>query len=191
MIKDLKAQLGSSMQAMRRFLQRPISVAQGTLTLGVPLVSLRKQSREEERQRVRRMRRDLYELMEQHSGSRQLMRHLDMVERSLRREGYAAVEALPVRVITKALAQLENLVRDWTKTGLAELRSRLAVMVKNRQLEAEQDAASTAAIELDMATQHSSADISEVDHATFEEMERSWIGEMPVGAAEAQAAAKR
>lgn len=191
MIKDLKAQLGSSMQAMRRFLQRPISVAQGTLTFGVPPVSLRKQSREEERQRVRRMRRDLYELMEQHPGSRKLMRHLDMVERCLRREGYAAVEALPVRVITKALAQLENLVRDWTKTGLAELRSRLAVMVKNRQPEAEQDAASTAAIELDMATQHSSADISEVDHATFEEMERSWIGEMPVGAAEAQAAAKR
>lgn len=191
MIKDLKAQLGSSMQAMRRFLQRPISVAQGTLTLGVPPVSLRKQSREEERQRVRRMRRDLYELMEQHPGSRKLMRHLDMVERCLRREGYAAVEALPVRVITKALAQLENLVRDWTKTGLAELRSRLAVMVKNRQPEAEQDAASTAAIELDMATQHSSADISEVDHATFEEMERSWIGEMPVGATEAQAAAKR
>lgn len=190
MIKDLKAQLGSSMQTMRRFLQRPVSVGKGTLTLGVPPSHLRKQAREEERQRVRRMRRDLYELMEQHPGSRELMRHLDMLERTLRRDGYTAVEVLPVRVVTKALAQLEKLVWDWSPTGLAELRSRLAVMVKNRQPEADQEAASTAAIELDMATQHSSADVSEVDHATFEEMERSWIGEMPAGAAAAQAVAK-
>ncbi|MBC8056172.1 MAG: hypothetical protein H7Y61_06300 [Rhizobiales bacterium] len=185
MIDDLKSQLGSSMQTMRRFLQRPISVKQGTLTLGVPAGSARAQAREEERQRVRRMRRDLYELMQQHPTSRQLMRHLDLVERTLRREGYAAVEALPVRVIAKALAQLEKLVWDWTPVGLAELRSRLAVMVKSRQPEAEQEAASTAALELEMATHHSPADVTEVDHAEFEEMERSWAGRMPTGPVQA------
>lgn len=190
MINDLKTQLGSSLKTMRRLLERPISVKQGTLTLGVTASNQRAQARDEERERVRRMRRDLYTLMQQHPDSRHLMRHLDMVERCLRREGYAAVEALPVRVITKALAQLETIVWDWTPTGLAELRSRLAVMVKDRQVEAEQEAASTAAAELDMATQHSAADVSEVDHATFEEMERSWIGQMPEGAAKAQADAK-
>ena len=190
MIKDLKAQLDRSIQTMQRFLQRPVSVKQGTLTIGVTASSLRKQAREQERQRVHRMRRDLFDLMQQHPGSRRLMRHLDMLERTLRKKGYAAVEVLPVGVVTKALAQLESLVRDWTPTGLAELRSRLAVMVKTRQSEAQQEAASTAAAELDMATQHSSADVSEVDHATFEAMERSWIGEMPPDAAAAQAAAK-
>ncbi|MES1161788.1 MAG: hypothetical protein ABUL50_01840, partial [Rhizobacter sp.] len=101
-----------------------------------------------------------------------------------------AVEALPVRVLAKSLMQLEKLVWDWSAPGLAELRSRLAVMVKNRQPEAEQEAASTAALELDLHTQHSAADVTEVDHAAFEEMERSWAGQMPEGVAQAVAAAK-
>ena len=190
MIDDLKSRLGSSMLTMRRFLQRPISVQRGNLTLGVPAASLRAQARDEERERVRRMRRDLYGLMQQHPGSRQLMRHLDLVERTLRREGYGAVEALSIRVITKALGQLEKLVWDWSTPGLAELRSRLAVMVKSRQLEAEQDAASTAAQALDAATQHGVIDVTEVDHAEFEQMERSWAGQMPEGVAKAMSQTK-
>ena len=192
MLNDLKAQLGSSMQTVRRFLERPISVKKGGLTLGVPASSQRAQARDEQRQRVRRMRRDLYELMQQHPGSRQLMRHLDLVEHTLRREGFAAVEKLPVRVIAKALTQLERLVWDWTPVGLAELRSRLAVMVKNRVPEAEQEAASTAALELDLVSHHTGGvtEVTEVDHAEFEEMERSWAGQLPAGAAAAIAQAK-
>ena len=190
MLNELQSKLGSSMKTVRSFLQRPISVRQGNVTLGLPASSLRAQARDEQRQRVRRMRRDLYELMQQHPTSRQLMRHLDLVERTLRHEGYAAVEALPVRVIAKSLTQLEKLVWDWTPVGLAELRSRLAVMVKNRQPEAEQEAASTAALELDLVTHHSAADVTEVDHADFEEMERSWAGQMPEGLAKAIAQAK-
>ena len=191
MLDDLKSQLGHSVQSMRRFLERPISMTQGNVTLGVPASSLRDQAQEERRQRVRQMRRDLYQLMQQHPDSRQLMRHLDWVERTLRHEGYAAVEALPVRVIAKALAQLERLVWDWSPAGLAELRSRMAVMVKSRRPEAEAYAASTAAVELDMATSPCHAtDVSEVDHAAFEEMERSWAGQMPEGMATASARAR-
>ncbi len=190
MIDALKSRFGSSMLTMRRFLQRPISVGRGNMTLGVPSASLREQARDDEHQRVRRMRRDLYELMQQHPGSRQLMRHLDLVERTLRRKGYGAVEALSVRIIATALGQLEKLVWDWSTPGLAELRSRLAVMVKSRQLEAEQDAASTAAQELDAATQHGVIDVTEVDHSEFEEMERSWTGQMPEGVAQAMVKAK-
>ena len=171
------------MKTVRSFLQRPISVQKGNLTLGVPASSLRAQARDEQRQRVRRMRRDLYELMQQHPSSRQLMRHLDLVERTLRQQGYTAVEALPVRVIAKALTQLEKLVWDWSAP-------RLAVMVKNRQPEAEQEAASTAALELDMNAHHGTTDVTEVDHAAFEEMERSWAGQMPDGLAKAIADAK-
>jgi hypothetical protein len=184
MLQDLKSQFGQSIHTVKRFLERPISVKRGTLTLGVTQSSLRAQAREEKRQRDRQMKRDLYTLMQQHPTSRQLMRHLDLVERTLRKNGLAAVETMPVRVIAKALAQMENLVWDWSPVGLAELRSRMAVMVKTRPAEPEREAHSTASIELELAGH---ADVSEVDHATFEAMERSWIGEVPADTAAAKA----
>lgn len=193
---DLKAQLGQSVQIVRRFLQRPIRVEQGNVTLGDAASSLREQAREAERQKVRFMRRDLYELLQQHPGSRSLMRHLGLVERTMRVKGFEAVETLPVRVIAKALAQLDSLVRDWSPAGLAELRSRLAVVIKSRPLDAAREAAEAAeaaaiseAMALDMAPLHT-AEVSEGDDSVFEEFERSWGGQVPEGFREAMAAAK-
>jgi hypothetical protein len=177
MLDDLKNQLGSSMKNVRRFLERPITLVEGNVTLGVSQSSLRAQAREEKRRHERLMKRDLYQLLEQHPSSRQLLRYLDLVERTLRRGGFDALEDLPVRVIAKALHEMERLVWDWSSAGLAELRSRLAVMVKTRPLDAQREAANTAALELDEARR---ADVSEVDHAMYEEMERSWTGVMPL-----------
>jgi hypothetical protein len=177
MLDDLKNQLGSSMKNVRRFLERPITLVEGNVTLGVSQSSLRAQAREEKRRHERLMKRDLYQLLEQHPSSRQLLRYLDLVERTLRRGGLDALEDLPVRVIAKALHEMERLVWDWSSAGLAELRSRLAVMVKTRPLDAQREAANTAALELDEARR---ADVSEVDHAMYEEMERSWTGVMPL-----------
>ena len=182
MLDALKSQLGNSVQTMRRFLERPITVSQGNVTIGVSQSSLQAQAREDRRRRERQMRRDLYRLLEQHPSSRQLMRHLDLAEHALRRGGIEALEALPIRIITRALTQLERLVWDWSSAGLAELRSRMAVMVKERVSEAQQDAATTAAMELDMARP---ADVSEVEHSMYEEMERSWVGQMPEALANA------
>lgn len=177
---DLKSRLGRSMNTMRCFLDRPISVAAGTLTIGLSDSILREQAREEKRQRIRQMKRDLYRLLEQHPSSRELMRHLDLVERTLRRTGFKGLGTLPLRVITKALTEMESLVSDWSPTGLAELRSRMAVMVKEREHEADQDSISTASLELHMPN---AADVTEEEHAMFEEMERSWAGKMPDGLA--------
>ena len=198
MLNDLKSQLGSSVHTVRRFLQRPLKVDKGNLTLGQTPADQRAQAREEKRLRERPLKLALFQLMEQHPTSRQLMRHLDLVERTLRRGGLDALETLPIRVVAKALSQMEKLVWDWSPTGLAELRSRMAVMVKNRPMptpaqavaEAEAEAATTAAAELDVEAHHR-ADVSEVDHATFEEMERSWAGQLPEGVAAAIAAAKQ
>ena len=197
MIDVLKTQLGSSLDTVRRFLQRPISVHQGGVTLSCPADGARAQARDDRRMRVRRMRRDLYELMGQHPNSRQLMRHLDLVERTLRRDGLSGVEALPVRVITKALTQLEQLVWDWSSPGLAELRSRMAVIVRSRPAltaaeaarEAEREAATTEALALEMTT-HTIAHDAEIDDdelAAFAEMERSWAGRQPEAVAAAAA----
>jgi len=201
MMNALKSQLGSSMKSVRQFLDRPISMRQGNLTLGTPASSVRAQAREAQRQRMRQMRRELYLLLEQHPTSRELMRHLDLVEHTLRREGLAGVEALPVRVVARALTQLEQLVWDWTAVGLADLRSCMAVIVKNRPLqaareladrEAEREAANTASLELEISSPQA-ADVSEVEHddlAIFEEMERSWAGRLPESVSNAAAAAK-
>ncbi len=195
---DLKAQLGQSVQTVRRFLLRPIRVEQGNVTLGDAAGSLREQSRarEAERQRVRFMRRDLYELLQQHPESRSLMRHLSLIERTMRRKGFEAVETLPVRVISKALVQLESLVRDWSPAGLAELRSRLAVVIKSRPLDAAREAAEAAeaaaiseAMALDMAPEYA-AEVIEGDDSVYAEFERSWGGQVPDGFREAQATAK-
>ena len=182
MLNDLKTQFSHSMQTMRRLLQQPIGADEASR-------SPRSQAREERRQRVRRMRRDLYQLLEQHPASRELMRHLDLVERTLRVQGLTAVEALPPRVIARALVQLERLVWDWSQVGLAELRSRLAVIVKNQPI-----AVRAPAVEADPPTPAARsipqelADVTEVDHATFEEMERSWHGRVPEAPSAAQAA---
>ena len=177
MLQDLKSHLGVSIHSVQRFLQRPINMVEGNITLGVSESSLREQALDAERKRVRRMKHDLYLLLEQHPSSRQLMRRLDAVEHMLCRGGFDAVEALPVRIIAKALAELERLVRDWSPVGLAELRSRLSILVKSRADEVRRDAETTAAMELDQAQP---ADVSEGLHSDFDELERSWTGHMPL-----------
>ena len=180
MLNDLKNQFSHSVQTMRRLLQQPIGAAPRE-----PARGPRSQAREERRQRVRRMRRDLYQLLEQHAASRQLMRHLDLVERTLRVQGLTAVEALPVPVIAKALTQLERLVWDWSPVGLAELRSRMAVIVKNRPpapaapAAAQPPAAPIVSMPQARVDGPAPVDVTEVDHAMYEEMERSWAGRVP------------
>src|SRR5882724_11151264 len=121
MLQSLKSQIGSSVESMRRLLQRPIKLDDGNLKLGTSETKLRQQEREAKRQRVRQMRRDLYALFDQHPSSRKLMRHLATVERTLQEQGLQGFEALPLGVITTALAELERMVWDWSPTGLAEL----------------------------------------------------------------------
>jgi hypothetical protein len=177
MLHDLRSQLGQSMSSVRQFLRTPIGFNASRASVSASTRSPRAQAHEENRKRVRHMKRDLYELLGQHPSSRQLMRRLATVEHTLHVGGLEGLEALPVRVIARALAEMDSLVRDWSPTGLAELRSRLAVIAKNRPAEA-------AAIDLKNDTSFAdlaspSADVSEVDHAVFEEMERSWVGVVP------------
>ena len=135
----------------------------------------------------KQMRRDLYSLLERHPASRQTMRHLDLIERTLRHVDIDAVEALPVKVLTKGLAELEALVWDWSPVGLATLRSRLAVTVKRRGHEA--DALTSSQLErYDSSAPRIEAEVNEVSHELYEEMERSWSGQMPAELAEAQRA---
>ncbi|HKX42553.1 MAG TPA: hypothetical protein VJO99_15450 [Burkholderiaceae bacterium] len=139
----------------------------------------------------RQMRRELYTLLERHPASRQMMRHLDVIERTLRRTGIEAVEALPVKVLARGLDELEAVVWDWSQPGLAEVRSRLAVTVKRRRHEANAPDAASQLERYDSAAPTMDAEVQEVSHELFEEMERSWTGRMPDRLAELNVDAPR
>lgn len=186
MLQDLKSQLHS----VSTFFKRPLSVENGEIKLGVARSTLLAKARADERKHVRRMRADLFFMLEQHPASRELVRALALVERTLQRSGFEGVDALPQKVLARALTELERLVRDWSPEGLAELRSRLAVLVKTKPVEAERAAPESVPSEAGPISKVSvfadlepqAADVSEVDHELFEEMERSWVGQVPKAA---------
>ena len=191
MLQDLKSQIGNSLHSVGTFFKRPLNLQNGEIKLGVARSTLIAQARSEERKHVRRMRADLFFMLEQHPASRELVRSLALVERTLQHSGFDGVDQLPQKVLARALTELERLVRDWSPIGLAELRSRLAVLVKNKPMQAERtEQAAQESLEgpvskvsvfagLDSAQP---VDVSEVDHEMFEEMERSWVGQVPKAA---------
>lgn len=191
MKQDLKSQIGHSLHSVGTFFKRPLSLQNGEISLGVARSTLIEQARATERKHVRRMRADLFFMLEQHPASRELVRSLALVERTMQRSGFEGVDQLPQKVLARALTELERLVWDWSPVGLAELRSRLAVLVKNKPVEIAKAAAPESESPEGPASRISvfagldsaqPTDVSEVDHELFEEMERSWVGQIPKAA---------
>ncbi|CAN5491927.1 hypothetical protein BH11PSE9_BH11PSE9_18460 [soil metagenome] len=113
--------------------------------------------------------RDLSRLLDKHSDSRLTMRHLACVEQALARHGSRAFKLLSSQVMGKALTQLEALAIDSELGDFTELRTRLRQASGARQsMAAPQDL--------------QSVDVSEASHSLFDEMERSWTGQMPTAA---------
>ena len=65
--------------------------------------------------------------------SRSALRHLVFVEAALQKKGLRALSKLPVELLERALEQLESLVTNWSPTGLASLRSKMAVAIMDRE----------------------------------------------------------
>ncbi|MEO5733709.1 MAG: hypothetical protein ABIN96_17035, partial [Rubrivivax sp.] len=81
--------------------------------------------------------------------TRPTLRHLVFVEHALAKKGLRALHKLPLDVLQRALEQLEGMVTNWSPTGLASLRSRMAVAIIDREHmdpEAEADAYRTSAV---------------------------------------------
>ncbi|CAN5695705.1 hypothetical protein BH11PSE8_BH11PSE8_13860 [soil metagenome] len=95
------------------------------------------------------------------------MRHLAYVEQAMARHGSRAFKVLPSKVLGKALAQLDALAVDSRLGEFTELRLRLRQAVDKR---------SGAAAPHDL---FQPVDVSEASHSLFDEMERSWTGQMP------------
>ena len=81
------------------------------------------------------MQTELRHLLTQHHKARQVARHLGYIERALRANGPDALNDIPLNVLNKGFTQLKRLVSDWSSPGLAELRSRLSILIAAKEEE--------------------------------------------------------
>jgi hypothetical protein len=102
-----------------------------------------------ERDELRLMLSELDALLAEQTESRQTLRHLAFVQQAIDKRGIAALHKVPLDVLQRALNQLESLVTNWAPIGLANLRSKMAVAIIDREHmdpNREADAYQTAAI---------------------------------------------
>lgn len=78
------------------------------------------------------MRAQLAALLDEEPETRLRMRHLVFVEQSIAGQGLRALQQVPLEVVQKALQQFESLVVNWSPIGLASLRSKMAVAIRER-----------------------------------------------------------
>lgn len=108
-------------------------------------------------------------LLQQHPDARHLMRHLAFFEQALGRHGSRALRSeVPVLVLRKAHEQLGMLLRENQSPELEALAARMERSVKDRTRAEE------------AAPLASSVQVSEASHSLFDEMERSWTGQVPL-----------
>ncbi len=85
------------------------------------------------------IREQLQALLDDLPETRQTMRHLAFVEQALAKRGLKALRKVPLDVLQRALEQLEGLVTNWTPEGLANLRSKMAVTIIDREHQGAED----------------------------------------------------
>lgn len=107
-------------------------------------------ARLKEDEELRQIREQLAALLDEQPDNRRTMRHLAFVEHALGKKGLRALHKVPLDVLQRALDQFEGMVSNWSAPGLANLRSKMAVAVIDREHqlpeEAEADAYRTAAV---------------------------------------------
>jgi hypothetical protein len=111
----------------------------------------------------------LQALLAEQPEARQTLRHLVFVEQALQKKGLRALHKLPLDVLQRALEQLEGLVTNWSPVGLANLRSKMAVAIIDREHmdpDVEADAYRTAAV---LDTGPSEPSLPEVELRTDDE----------------------
>jgi hypothetical protein len=81
---------------------------------------------------VRAMRVELGKVLDADESHRRTYRHLARFERKLDKYGLRTIEQLPIDQLRRALREFEALVRNWSSASLADLRSRMAVVLADR-----------------------------------------------------------
>lgn len=129
---------------------------------------------------------ELTELLGRHSATRSVMPHLALLEKGLLKSGWRAVGKMPQPALQAAFDQLQKLIQNEASAGLAELRARMAAAAVSHAAAARRRVADS---DLTLPTAHR-PEVSEASHSLFDEMERSWTGDLSAQLAAARAAAK-
>jgi hypothetical protein len=79
------------------------------------------------------MREQLGALRSELPETRRTLRALVAIEQALAKKGLRALRKLPLDVMRRALEQFEGLVTNWSPAGLANLRSKMAVAIIERE----------------------------------------------------------
>jgi hypothetical protein len=91
------------------------------------------EARRQARAQLELVQQQLKALLDEFPGSRVTLRQLVFVETALQKKGLKALHKLPLPVLQKALEQFEGLVTNWSPAGLANLRSKMAVAIIDRE----------------------------------------------------------
>ena len=81
---------------------------------------------------VKAMGRELGAVLDGHEGSREVFRYLAHFEHRFAKHGMRTLAEMPTERLRRALAQFEAIVSNWSSPQLADLRSRMAVAVTER-----------------------------------------------------------
>jgi len=114
---------------------------------------------------------ELRHLITQHAGTRQLMRHLGYIERAMRKNGPDALDDIPLDVLSKGFTQLKSLVTDWSRPGLAELRSRLSILIAAKEEELRKKQSNSRLSDFFTSTR---MQVSEATPSDFVAVEKNW-----------------
>jgi len=108
-----------------------------------------------EQQELLRVQTSLARLLDELPNNRVVLRHLAFIEHALARKGMRGLDKVPYDVLERALEQFERVVINWSDEGLALLRSKMAVVLIEREAQAHASrrpaAASHVAEEVDTA----------------------------------------
>lgn len=130
--------------------------------------SRNEQADRKQREELELVKSQLAALLDEQAETRHTLRHLVFVEQAVVKKGFKALHKLPVDVLQRALDQLEGLVTNWSPEGLANLRSKMAVAILDREHqdpEADGDAYRTAAVLDTLPVQQAVAETRSDDEA--------------------------
>lgn len=116
--------------SLRGGLQISLVERQGT----EPPLSAAELARRRQRDEVKLMVVQLGKVLDDEPDARQTLRHLAFIEQAVLAEGLHALRTVPLEVLQRGLSQFEDLVTNWAPEGLANLRSRMAVALHQREV---------------------------------------------------------
>lgn len=111
-----------------------------------PLERARKEAEQRRLKQVHDIRAQLARLFESHPGLGVKGSPMHAIDCALAAQGLAFLDSVPLAVLRPALEAFEAAVLDWTPVGLAYLRSRMAVALRERAAREGADAGDTSAL---------------------------------------------